>query len=145
MTDDGTSSGRLSKDDKDISTIIDTQQEQWLCAIKHIFSERLHQESHGLRMAKKATTTLIVDNGSYRIKYGLEKPRDPILSSKPCRKLSKKLIWYRSMPNGVFRSNIDKRTYIGDELDDDCMDHSGLIYRLPFERVLFIPPDNIPI
>jgi hypothetical protein len=37
--------------------------------------------------------------------------------------------------NGIFRSKVDKRSYVGDELDTQAKDYSGLHYKLPFERV----------
>jgi hypothetical protein len=40
----------------------------------------------------------------------------------------------RLIPNGIFRSKRDNRTYIGDQLDG-CDDFGGLLYRLPFEKV----------
>lgn len=41
----------------------------------------------------------------------------------------------RSFPNGIFRSKVDKKTYVADQLETDCYDYSGLVYNLPFEKV----------
>ena len=46
-----------------------------------------------------------------------------------CSKLN-----HRLFPNSIARSRVEKKLYVGDEIEN-CRDLSGLVYRRPFERV----------
>ena len=61
---------------------------------------------------------LILDNGAYSIKAGFSAiDLDP-----------------RIYPNSIARSRAEKKVYVADEIEN-CRDHSGVMYRRPFERV----------
>lgn len=63
---------------------------------------------------------LIVDNGAYTIKAGFSGiDFDP-----------------RVFPNSIARSRAEKKVYVADEIEN-CRDHSGIVYRRPFERVSY--------
>ncbi|KAH8091034.1 actin-related protein Arp6 [Cristinia sonorae] len=61
--------------------------------------------------------TIVLDNGGHTIKLGMQG-----VNKNP-----------RIVHNGVFRSDRDKITYVGKELDG-CTDFGALNYRLPFEK-----------
>ena len=42
--------------------------------------------------------------------------------------------WDRIIPNSIARSRVEKKVFVGDEIDN-CRDLSGLAYRRPFEKV----------
>jgi hypothetical protein len=63
---------------------------------------------------------LILDNGAYTIKAGFSGiDFDP-----------------RVFPNSIARSRAEKKVYVADEIEN-CRDHSGIVYRRPFERVSY--------
>ena len=65
-----------------------------------------------------APPVLILDNGAYSIKAGFSAiDLDP-----------------RICPNSIARSRAEKKVYVADEIEN-CRDHSGVVYRRPFERV----------
>ena len=64
---------------------------------------------------------LILDNGAYTIKAGFSGiDFDP-----------------RVYPNSIARSRAEKKIYVADEIEN-CRDHSGIVYRRPFERVSYL-------
>ena len=76
----------------------------------------------------------ILDNGAYSIKAGWAHQQD-IKLVYTLRLKAILIVSCRTFPNGIFRSKQDKKTYTADQLDLLCEDFSGLVYKLPFERV----------
>ncbi|CAD6589838.1 MAG: Actin- protein 6, partial [Tremellales sp. Tagirdzhanova-0007] len=68
---------------------------------------------------------LILDNGAYTIKAGISG-----IDWEP-----------RVFPNSIARSRIEKKVFVGDEIED-CKDLSGLAYRRPFERGMLVNWDS---
>jgi actin-related protein 6 len=68
---------------------------------------------------------LILDNGAYTIKAGFSGiDFDP-----------------RIFPNSIARSRAEKKVYVADEIEN-CRDHSGIVYRRPFERVSYFQVED---
>lgn len=80
---------------------------------------------------------LIFDNGGRSIKLGWASnaSTDRSLAVSPLHLTSVLTVPRRTISNGIFRSNRDKRTYLADEFDNDCADYGGIVGRLPFDRV----------
>lgn len=62
------------------------------------------------------TSVFVLDNGASEIKAGLATASSPAI-----------------YPNAITRSR-DRRVHIADELYTECKDHSGLVYRRPYEK-----------
>lgn len=81
---------------------------------------------------------LILDNGAYTIKAGLANDEEwdqPKYAFRAHCPLSFALVLIlRLFPNSIVRSKIEKKVFVGDEIES-CRDYSGLAYRRPFERV----------
>lgn len=78
---------------------------------------------------------VVLDNGASTVKAGVvdrpEKTRCVLFGQLSSKRLSRP----RSIiPNAVVRSNGDKMTYYGHEVER-CVDYTSLHYRLPFEKV----------
>ncbi|XP_071791949.1 actin-related protein 6-like [Asterias amurensis] len=62
-------------------------------------------------------TTIVIDNGAYQVKIGLNSDEKP-----------------RLVPNCIMKAKNERRkTYIGSQIDD-CKDLSGIFYVLPFQK-----------
>ncbi|GJN93358.1 hypothetical protein Rhopal_006411-T1 [Rhodotorula paludigena] len=76
-------------------------------------------------MDPSSSRTLVLDNGAHTIKAAWVQPAAQ--GSPPAPAVT-------TFRNAITRSKAAKRTFVADELDDECDDFGGLTFRVPMDR-----------